>query len=237
MKLQDYVELRKNAAVPSSDSIDVLLGQGIPTLEIVQVSQLQYIMRSTEEITTFIVHSRCHFCGSDQHWTYLFVLFSPFRIIDITLIIISLQIACWALVYISFYDGWKAKAKAEVNALVNKHTTNSSNEPLHQRLASIHVSAWEEEMPVLDLIIRETLRINMNRLSLRRNVLEDLTLSGVLIKPGDFVAYSLADVHLNPEIYSLPNEFDPSRFAPGREEDKKGMFSYLGWGAGAFPFL
>jgi hypothetical protein len=41
-KLHDYVELRKNAAaVPSSDSIDVLLGKGVPSLEIVEVSQLQ----------------------------------------------------------------------------------------------------------------------------------------------------------------------------------------------------
>ena len=39
-KLHDYVELRKNAAVPSSDSIDVLLAQGVPTSEIIQVSQL-----------------------------------------------------------------------------------------------------------------------------------------------------------------------------------------------------
>ena len=39
-KLHDYVDLRKNAAVPSSDSIDVLLGQGAPTTEIVQVSRL-----------------------------------------------------------------------------------------------------------------------------------------------------------------------------------------------------
>ena len=50
-KLHDFVELRKNAAVPSSDSIDVLLGQGVPTLEIVEVSQLQCIKSSTEEIT------------------------------------------------------------------------------------------------------------------------------------------------------------------------------------------
>ena len=41
LKLYDYVELRKNAAVPSSDSIDVLLGQGLPTSEIVEVSRLQ----------------------------------------------------------------------------------------------------------------------------------------------------------------------------------------------------
>ena len=46
-KLHDFVELRKNAAVPSSDSIDVLLGQGVPTTDIVEVSQLQYIKSST----------------------------------------------------------------------------------------------------------------------------------------------------------------------------------------------
>ena len=147
-------------------------------------------------------------------------------------------IACWALVYISFHDEWKAKAKAEVDALVNKYTTNSSNEPLHQRLASIYVSAWDEEMPILDIIIRETLRISFGGLSLRRNLLEDLTFSGGIVKPMDFLAYSLADVHLNPEIYSRPYEFDPARFTPGREEDKKGTYSYLGWGAGAlFNFL
>ena len=63
-----------------------------------------------------------------------------------------MQITCRALVYLSVNEEWKAKAKAEVDALVNKHTTNSSNKPL---LASIHVSASEDEMPVLDLIIRE----------------------------------------------------------------------------------
>ena len=64
-KLHDYVELRKNAAVPSSDTIDVLLGQGVPTSETVEVSQLQYIELSTEEITLFIVHAQHHFRGSD----------------------------------------------------------------------------------------------------------------------------------------------------------------------------
>ena len=77
-KLHDYVELRKNAAVPSSDSIDVLLGRGVSTSEIVEVSQLPYIKPGTEEITTFIVHSRCHFRGCDIYWTCQFVLFSPF---------------------------------------------------------------------------------------------------------------------------------------------------------------
>ena len=73
-KLHDYVKLRKNAAVPSSDSIDVLLGKGVSTLEIVDVGQLQYIKSCTEEITAFIVYVRRHFRGSGYYWTYRFVL-------------------------------------------------------------------------------------------------------------------------------------------------------------------
>ena len=89
-------------------------------------------------------------------------------------------------------------------------------------------------MPVLELIIHETLRISLNSVILRRNLLEDITFSGGLVKPGDFYIYSMADVHLNPEIYSSPDEFDPARFAPGRSEDEKGTYSYPGWGAGMF---
>jgi sterol 14-demethylase len=195
MKLRDYVELRRNAAVPSSDAIDVLLGQGLPDAEIIQ----------------FV----------------LAVIFAG--------VINTGMISCWALLYLAFHTEWTAKAKAEVDALVEKHTMNSSNQPLHKRLAAIHISAWEDEMPVLDLVIRETLRLAVNGVTFRRNVLKDITISGGLVKRGDFIAYPLADVHLNPEIYSRPNEFDPSRFSIGREEDKKGTFSYLGWGAGRHP--
>ena len=92
-------------------------------------------------------------------------------------------------------------------------------------------------MPILDLVLRETIRHTANGASLRRNVLEDITLSGALVKRGEFIAYSLADAHMNPNIYTRPDEFDPARFTPGREEDKKEVYGYLGWGAGAFLIL
>ena len=63
-KLHDFVELRKNAAVPSSDSIDVLLGQGLPTAEIVEVSQPQYIESSTEK--NYNVYSSCSVSFSQE---------------------------------------------------------------------------------------------------------------------------------------------------------------------------
>ena len=50
----------------------------------------------------------------------------------------------------------------------------------------------------------------MTGVTLRRNILEDVTFSGGLVKRGDLVTYSFADVHLNPEVYSQPEEFDPS---------------------------
>jgi hypothetical protein len=88
-KLYDYVELRKNAAVPSSDTIDVLLGDGVPSTEIVEVSRFQYIKSTTEEITTFIVHAWYLFRGSGKYWTYLFVS-SIFFFESLTLKLISL---------------------------------------------------------------------------------------------------------------------------------------------------
>ena len=92
-------------------------------------------------------------------------------------------------------------------------------------------------MPILDLVLKETIRHTANGASLRRNVLEDITLSGGLVKRGEFIAYSLGDVHMNPNIYTRPDEFDPGRFAPGREEDKKQAYGYLGWGVGGFLVL
>ncbi|KAF9546460.1 cytochrome P450 [Agrocybe pediades] len=143
--------------------------------------------------------------------------------------------SCWALVFLASHPEWKDKVKAEIAALIEKHTDTTSTDPLHKRLSAIPVSAWDDEMPVLDLVIRETLRLIITGTALRRNLLEEMTISDGKIAKGDFVAYSVADAHLNPEIYTNPTEFDPARFGPGREEDKKGTFSYLGWGAGRHP--
>lgn len=38
--------------------------------------------------------------------------------------------------------------------------------------------------------------------------------------------------HRLEHVYKNPDEFDPSRYGPGREEDKKAQFSYIGFGGG-----
>ena len=57
----------------------------------------------------------------------------------------------------------------------------------------------------------------MTSLVLRRNLLEDITFSGGLVKLGDFVAYSLADVHLNPEAYYGHMSLTPKIYSRLRE--------------------
>jgi len=64
-------------------------------------------------------------------------------------------------------------------------------------------------------------------------VKQEIKINDVMIKPGDFLSYTLYDTHMNPEIYIDPGTFDPSRYEEGREEDKKETFAFMGWGVGA----
>ena len=102
------------------------------------------------------------------------------------------------------------------------------------RLSTIPLDAWEDELPSLDLIIRETLRISGSTTALRLNEGKDIQVGEVTIKQGDLLAYSIADVNLNPNIYTNPMTFDPDRYGPDRKEDRKQPFGYLAWGAGMY---
>ncbi|KIM37016.1 hypothetical protein M413DRAFT_423833 [Hebeloma cylindrosporum] len=116
----------------------------------------------------------------------------------------DVQSACWSLLYLAANPIWREKVSAEFKALLQKHTDTSSSEPLHKRLGMIPVSAWEEELPSADLVVRETIRLLLNLGIPRRNTQRRVTIDGVTIEKGDFVMYSAAKVHLNPDIYPNP---------------------------------
>jgi len=132
----------------------------------------------------------------------------------------------------AYHREWKRKIHEEIMSLVNKHTNSTSAEPLHKRLAAVPISVWEDETPVMESVLRETLRMAINGTALRRNVVQDLDIQGEVIHRGAFLAYSKADAHMNPDIYTNPRLFDPERFSPDRSEDKKQTHSFVGWGAG-----
>ena len=116
---------------------------------------------------------------------------------------------------------------------MNKHIGSDAGASIAERLASISISAWEDEMPLLDACIREMLRINVIGAALRRNIQDDIHVGGRVIERGTFITYSMADVHLDSTIYPNPEEFDPERFTVRGEDVASQMtYAYLGWGAG-----
>ncbi|KAG6860948.1 hypothetical protein C0995_005778 [Termitomyces sp. Mi166 len=148
--------------------------------------------------------------------------------------------ACWNLIHLGMHPKWKALVSTEVQVLISKYTESLLPGPelLRHRLARIPLSAWENEMPILDSVIRETLRLVSAGTLLRRNIGQDVEIGdreGSKIGRGEFLAFSMADVHYNPEIYDEPMSFDPTRYEEGRAEDRKVPFGFVGWGAGRHP--
>lgn len=120
--------------------------------------------------------------------------------------------------------------------MISTHSDNTlGTESFHKRLASIPLSAWEDELPALDLITRETIRLASSSTFLRRNLKTELDTDGVCIAKGDFMAYLTADVHLDENIYPNPGAFDPGRFEDRRNEGKSLYCGYVGWGPSSFP--
>ncbi|KAF5389632.1 hypothetical protein D9757_004170 [Collybiopsis confluens] len=137
--------------------------------------------------------------------------------------------ACWMLTFLGGHPEWRDKARAEVEGLVASQypAAASSSDSLSSQLAGISLETWEAETPVLDSIIRETLRIAQPHTAMRRNLGAEIHIEGKLIPSGAYVMYPFSDVHLNPDIYPDPWKFDPTR-----ERETKTAYSYVGWGGG-----
>ncbi|THV04687.1 cytochrome P450, partial [Dendrothele bispora CBS 962.96] len=137
---------------------------------------------------------------------------------------------CWLLTFLASNPDWRAKAKSEVEGLLNSHGSfTASGSSLSTRLGAISIEALEKETPVLDAIIKETLRVAQPHTAMRKNLGPETYIDGKLIPSGAYVVYPFSDVHLNSELYP-----DPWRFEPGRDFGKEAGhdYNYVGWGGG-----
>ena len=85
---------------------------------------------------------------------------------------------------------------------------------------------------LLERAIREGERLYPPLVMLMRRVLKDFKYNGYLLPAGDFVVVSPAISHRIPYMFAYPDRYDPDRFGPGREEDKKHPHSLIGFGGG-----
>ena len=137
----------------------------------------------------------------------------------------------WILLYLHITPEWKARAISEVRSFISQYASKTSATDLPSLLSAIPPEVWDDGMPTLDLCLRETIRTVLSATAIRR-VLDDdgVTVGGVKVKKGGFVAYSFLETHFNEKIYTEPEKWDPGRFERG--EDRKEQYAFLGWGVG-----
>jgi len=148
--------------------------------------------------------------------------------------------AAYIMCHLACNEEWRNRVREEVERVANQYTTDESL-PLADRLESVPIDAWESDFPMIDLCLKDSIRMHMPGAAFRRNTSgQDIPLpggKGEIIPKDAFVTYAVGDAFYNPEVYKDEKEFDPSRYLPERAEDKKEAHAWFGWGAGRHPCL
>ncbi|KAF2157541.1 cytochrome P450 [Myriangium duriaei CBS 260.36] len=156
--------------------------------------------------------------------------------------------AAWLLAFLAANPIWRDASFREIERVAAKYDPDTTK-PLVQRLASVPLEGWESDFPVAEACLRDSIRLNTNGTTFRKNVSPTpVTIGSQHIPPGAYVTYAVADVHLDPQIYP-----DPSRWNPGRYITPEGgpappsspqsyhpdgvTLPWVGWGAGRHPCL
>lgn len=89
------------------------------------------------------------------------------------------------------------------------------------------------QLPAMDLVMREALRICAPVPGMPRRVTQDCEFAGCRLQAGEAVQLSPWFTHFMPEYWREPERFDPERFAAPREEHKQHPYLWVPFGGGA----
>ncbi|WP_373527778.1 cytochrome P450 [Nostoc sp.] len=124
----------------------------------------------------------------------------------------------WALVELAALAEWRERLRQELNQVLQNESLNLG-----------HLS----HLTQMTNFLKEVERVyNPSGVVLLRGVVKEFDYAGYRIPPGWGVIVAQGLTHRAPDIYTAPDHFDPDRFAPPREEDKKHPFSLIGFGGG-----
>ncbi|MCF8570231.1 cytochrome P450 [Gordonia sp. HY002] len=87
-------------------------------------------------------------------------------------------------------------------------------------------------MDVLDVVMRESLRLCPPVPAQPRMAIDDTQVQGFFIPKGTMVVVPQMANHRDPAIYAHPHMFDPERFSPERAEDKAHRMAWMPFGGG-----
>ena len=112
---------------------------------------------------------------------------------------------------------WQDRVRDEARALGKAHLE-------HDDLDRFESLGW---------LIREALRLYPPLTSMPRMCVRDTPFRDHLIPANTLVGIFPIHVHHMPELWSDPFSFDPERFSPQRQEDKRHPFAWAPFGGGA----
>jgi cytochrome P450 len=82
------------------------------------------------------------------------------------------------------------------------------------------------------MVVEETLRLHPPFWFENRNVTRDIDFGGTTLRQGSLVAFSRYSLHRHADFWHDPNRFDPERFRPGKEENKRSTYASIPFGGG-----
>jgi sterol 14-demethylase len=88
------------------------------------------------------------------------------------------------------------------------------------------------KLGALERAIKEAERLRPPLVMLMRKIVRDFTYRGYHVPAGGLLMVSPAVSHRIPEVFRDPGVYDPGRFAPEREEDRKSSYTLIGFGGG-----
>ncbi|KXH31508.1 cytochrome P450 6A1 [Colletotrichum nymphaeae SA-01] len=147
--------------------------------------------------------------------------------------------AAYLLCFMATEKTWYTEVQKEVDGVIARHRL-SEEETAEQILGRLDMETWEAEFPMIDLGLKETIRHTITGCGFRYNGSgKDVAIggSGEVVPNDAYVVYHFDTTHMDPGFFPEPLRWDPGRYLPGREEDKKDPHAFIGWGAGRHPCL
>ncbi|HEX5504562.1 MAG TPA: cytochrome P450 [Thermomicrobiales bacterium] len=131
----------------------------------------------------------------------------------------STTMSAWLLYLLAIHPEYRARVHAELDRLLG---AGDGPAPLDAIKA----------MKVLANALSEAGRLYPPVGNAPRGVVSPFEFAGYRVPAGERVRYSIAAGHWLPTIWRDPGVFDPDRFAPPREEDKKHPYALVPFGGG-----
>jgi cytochrome P450 len=126
----------------------------------------------------------------------------------------SANVLSWTFYYLGKNPIWKSKITQEVRELRGEKEIRASD---------------IEQMPLLTMFLKESMRLRPPAWSFGRLTLEKDHIHGHEISPDDLITISPFLIHHNPAIWTDPEKFDPTRFEKGKVHHP---FGYIPFGGG-----